>query len=274
MTDKKTKKKSITGLIEIMRTLRDAEHGCPWDVQQSFATIAPYTIEEAYEVADAITREDWTELRDELGDLLLQVVFHAQMADEEGYFTFEDVVDSICEKMTRRHPHVFKAEPTRQAVTPESVKETWEDIKDQERYAKHSKDSSILDGIPLALPALSRAVKLQTRAARVGFDWPSTAQVIDKLNEEMLELAAELVEDENSVRVLEEFGDLLFVYANLARHLKVDPEAALSAANEKFISRFNYIERKLSKQGQKLEESSLEQMDALWDAAKTEEKKI
>ena len=259
---------SIHDLLEIMRTLRDPVNGCPWDVQQSFATIAPYTIEEAYEVGDAIAREDWGDLRDELGDLLLQTVFHSQMADEKGYFTFDDVVTSICEKMTRRHPHVFKAESGSQAATPDSVKETWEAIKDQERAAKPNKDMSILDGIPRALPALSRAIKLQNRAARVGFDWPSTHQIINKLNEEMLELSAELVREDNSARVMEEFGDLLFVYTNLARHLKVDPEQALNHTNNKFTKRFNYIEEKLQESHKTLAEASLEDMDRLWDEAK------
>ncbi len=268
MSDTTLSKNPIATLLEIMRTLRDPERGCPWDVKQSFATIAPFTIEEAYEVSDAIDREDWDDLRGELGDLLLQVVFHAQMADEKGYFDFDDVVRSISEKMTRRHPHVFKTQDQSQVATPESVRETWEEIKDQERAIKRADGESILDSVPRALPALSRAVKLQSRAARVGFDWPSTAQVIDKLNEEMLELSAELVEEDNAERVLEELGDLLFVYANLARHLKVDPEAALTSTNDKFIKRFKYIERKLDAMDKSPEGSSLEEMDALWDEAK------
>lgn len=271
MLHTKTHTSSIIDLLEIMRMLRDPDTGCPWDVKQDFASIAPYTIEEAYEVADAIARGDRVGLRDELGDLLLQVVFHAQMADEKGFFAFDDVVRAICEKMTRRHPHVFMDDPGTNAAMPESVRETWEDIKDQERAAKPSQNKSILDDIPHALPALTRAVKLQTRAARVGFDWPSTDQVIDKLNEEMRELSAELVEEENAERVLEEFGDLLFVYANLARHLNVDPEQALRRTNDKFVRRFNYIEDKLKTMAKSPQDSSLEEMDHLWNEAKKHE---
>ena len=260
----------IETLLAIMARLRDPDGGCPWDLEQDFASIAPYTIEEAYEVADAIERGDRDELKDELGDLLLQVVFHARMAEEEGSFAFADVVRAICEKMIRRHPHVFGDEGERSAG---EVKGRWEEIKAEEKAAKGAKQASILDDVPLALPALMRAIKLQNRAARVGFDWPDTSQVIDKLNEEMLELSAELAKGGDADRLEDEMGDLLFVYANLARHLKVDPEAALRRANAKFRRRFGRIEEKLAADGRKPEDSTLEEMDALWNEAKAEERK-
>lgn len=259
----------IETLLEIMARLRDPDGGCPWDLEQDFASIAPYTIEEAYEVADAIERGDMDELKDELGDLLLQVVFHAQMAKEEGRFDFSDVVRAICEKMTRRHPHVFGDEEQRSAG---AVKGRWEEIKAEEKAAKGLAQTSILDDVPLALPALARAIKLQNRAARVGFDWPDTSLVIDKLNEEMLELSAEVAKGGDPDRLEDEMGDLLFVYANLARHMKVDPEAALRRANAKFRRRFGRIEEKLAAAGKRPEESSLEEMDALWNEAKAEER--
>lgn len=259
----------IETLLEIMARLRDPDEGCPWDLEQDFASIAPYTIEEAYEVADAIERGDMDELKDELGDLLLQVVFHAQMAKEEGRFDFSDVVRAICEKMTRRHPHVFGDEEQRNAG---AVKGRWEEIKAEEKAAKGATAASILDDVPLALPALARAIKLQNRAARVGFDWPDTSLVIDKLNEEMLELSAEVAKGGDPDRLEDEMGDLLFVYANLARHMKVDPEAALRRANAKFRRRFGRIEEKLAAAGKRPEESSLEEMDALWNEAKAEER--
>jgi len=234
----------IEALLAIMAKLRSPEGGCPWDLEQNFATIAPYTIEEAYEVADAIEQGDMGELRDELGDLLFQVVFHAQMASEAGSFTFEDVVRAICEKMIRRHPHVFGDET---ACSAGGVKGRWEEIKAEEKAARGKPArESILDDVPLALPALTRAVKLQARAARVGFDWPSTVEVLDKLNEEMLELSEELTKGGDRDRIEDEFGDLLFVYANLARHLKIDPEAALRRTNAKFRRRFGRIEEKLA----------------------------
>ena len=217
----------IDALLAIMARLRDPEGGCPWDLEQNFETIAPYTIEEAYEVADAIEQGDMAELRDELGDLLFQVVFHARMAEELKAFDFNDVVRAICEKMIRRHPHVFGDEEQREAG---AVKGRWEEIKAEEKAAKQKKLESILDDVPLSLPALTRAVKLQNRAARVGFDWPDTSLVIDKLNEEMLELSTELAQGGDADRIEDEMGDLLFVYANLARHLKVDPEKALRRA--------------------------------------------
>lgn len=263
-------KGGIEALLDIMARLRDPQDGCPWDVEQDFASIAPYTIEEAYEVADAIERGDMDDLKDELGDLLLQVVFHAQMAKEEGLFDFSDVVRAICEKMIRRHPHVFGDEEQRSAG---SVKGRWEKIKAEEKAAKGAKQASILDDVPLSLPALVRAIKLQNRAARVGFDWPDTSQVIDKLNEEMLELSAELAKGGDADRLEDEMGDLLFVYANLARHLNVDPEAALRRANAKFRRRFGRIEEKLVAAGKRPEDSTLEEMDAFWNEAKREERK-
>ena len=256
-------------LLAIMARLRDPEGGCPWDLEQNFETIAPYTIEEAYEVADAIEQGDMAELRDELGDLLFQVVFHARMAEELKAFDFNDVVRAICEKMIRRHPHVFGDEEQREAG---AVKGRWEEIKAEEKAAKQKKLESILDDVPLSLPALTRAVKLQNRAARVGFDWPDTSLVIDKLNEEMLELSTELAQGGDADRIEDEMGDLLFVYANLARHLKVDPEKALRRANAKFRRRFGRIEEKLAAEGRKPEDSTLEEMDALWDEAKREER--
>lgn len=260
----------IDALLAIMARLRDPDGGCPWDLEQDFSTIAPYTIEEAYEVADAIEQGDMAELRDELGDLLFQVAFHARMAQEQDAFAFGDVVRAICEKMIRRHPHVFGDEEQREAG---ALKGRWEEIKAAERAEKQQKPASILDDVPLSLPALARAVKLQNRAARVGFDWPDTSLVIDKLNEEMLELSAEVAKGGDADRLEDEMGDLLFVYANLARHLKVDPEKALRRANAKFRRRFGRIEEKLAAQGRKPEDSNLEEMDALWDEAKAEERK-
>lgn len=251
-------------LLEIMRRLRDPETGCPWDVAQDFATIAPYTIEEAYEVADAIEREAWGELKGELGDLLFQSVFHAQMASERGLFTFDEVADTMSDKMVARHPHVFGDESN--AKSPDQQVSDWEAIKAEERAARAEK--GVLDGVALGLPALLRAVKLQKRAARVGFDWPSTDEVIDKIVEE----AQELREATDPTHVEEEFGDLLFVMANLARHLKIDPEAALRAANAKFTRRFEAIEAGLAERGKRPEDSDLAEMDALWDAAKAREK--
>ena len=255
-------------LLEIMARLRDPATGCPWDVEQSFATIAPYTIEEAYEVADAIERQAWDELRGELGDLLLQSVFHAQMAAEAGLFTFDEVVRGIADKMVARHPHVFGDESRDKSADQQTV--DWERVKAAERAAKA--EHGVLDGVAVGLPALLRAVKLQKRAARVGFDWPSTSEVLDKIVEE----ARELVEARDTLteaETFEEFGDLMFVMANLARHLKIDPEAALRAANSKFTRRFGAIEAALAAQGKRPEDSNLAEMDALWDAAKAAEKR-
>ncbi len=255
---------SMARLLAIMRRLRDPETGCPWDIAQDFASIAPYTIEEAHEVADVIERQAWGELRGELGDLLLQTVYHAQMADEAGLFGFDDVVRAISDKMVARHPHVFGDENRDKSAAQQTA--DWERIKAAERGP-----ARVLDGVALGLPALTRAVKLQKRAARVGFDWPSTDEVVAKIAEE----AAELVEARDQLteaEVAEEFGDLLFVMANLARHLNVDPEAALRAANAKFTRRFGRIEDWLAEAGKTPDQSDLAEMDALWNRAKTEEK--
>ncbi|QYX58343.1 nucleoside triphosphate pyrophosphohydrolase [Roseovarius sp. SCSIO 43702] len=252
-------------LLAIMRALRDPESGCPWDIEQDFATIAPYTIEEAYEVADAIEREAWDDLRGELGDLLLQVVFHAQIAADRGLFDFDDVARDVGQKMLDRHPHVFGNESRDKSA--EQQTRDWEAIKAAERAAKAQ--TGTLDGVAVGLPALLRAMKLQKRAARIGFDWPETAQVVDKIAEE----AAELREAAGSLpqeKIEEEMGDLLFVMANLARHLEVDPETALRRANAKFTRRFEWIEAALARDGRRPEESDLEEMDTLWNAAKAE----
>ncbi|MCK4862195.1 MAG: nucleoside triphosphate pyrophosphohydrolase [Rhodobacteraceae bacterium] len=259
-------KAGLPRLMEIMRRLRDPETGCPWDIEQDFASIAPYTIEEAYEVADAIERGEMVELRDELGDLLLQVVYHSQMAQEAGLFGFDDVVDSISAKMFRRHPHVFGDE-SRDKSAAQQVSD-WEQIKAAERGVG---TVSALDGVAAGLPALTRAVKLQNRAARVGFDWPDTSMVLDKIIEE----AGELVEARDSLgkeEIAEEFGDLLFVMANLARHLDIEPETILRSANTKFTRRFNGVEDLLKVRGKTPEGSNLEEMDALWDEVKRQEK--
>lgn len=251
-------------LVEIMRRLRDPAGGCPWDLEQDFASIAPYTLEEAHEVADVIARAAWDELPGELGDLLFQVVYHAQMAEEAGLFAIDDVVRVISDKMLARHPHVFGTESRDKSAAQQTA--DWERIKAAERGA-----AGVLDGVALGLPALVRAVKLQKRAARVGFDWPSTEQVVAKIAEE----AAELVEAREvltKAEVEEEFGDLLFVMANLARHLEVDPEAALRAANAKFTRRFGRIEAWLAEAGKAPSDSDLAEMDALWNRAKAEEK--
>lgn len=257
----------IARLVEIMARLRAPDGGCPWDLEQDFATIAPYTIEEAYEVADAIERHAWGELKGELGDLLFQAVYHAQMASEAGHFGFDDVVRAVSDKMVARHPHVFGDES--RDKTAEDQTRDWEAIKAVERAGNAAKGT--LDGIAMGLPALTRAVKLQNRAARVGFDWPATAQVIDKIAEEARELNEAKV-DLTGAEVFEEFGDLLFVVANLARHLKIDPEAALRGANAKFTRRFAAIEAALAARGKRPEDSDLAEMDALWDAAKRAEK--
>lgn len=252
-------------LLAIMARLRDPLRGCPWDIAQTWASIAPYTIEEAHEVADAIERQAWGELKGELGDLLLQVVYYAQIGAEEGRFTFDDIAAGIGDKMLARHPHVFGAES--RDKTPEQQTADWERLKAAERGP-----ARVLDGIALGLPALTRAVKLQKRAGRVGFDWPSTDEVVAKIAEEAAELVAAratLTEAE----VAEEIGDLLFVMANLARHLKVDPEAALRAANAKFTRRFARIEDWLAEDGRTPAQSDLAEMDALWDRAKAEERR-
>jgi MazG family protein len=250
-----------------MRRLRDPAAGCPWDVEQTFATIAPYTIEEAYEVAAAIEDADWPALKDELGDLLFQVVFHARMAEERGLFDFAQVVAAVTGKMVRRHPHVFAGRAGIDSAAAQTV--AWEEHKRRERAAK---GASLLDDVPRALPALTRALKLQKRAASVGFDWDSPARVVEKLTEEAHEIVAACETGAPAAEIEAEVGDLLFVVANLARHLKVDPEAALSATNAKFIRRFKVIERELEKQGKTPEDASLDEMEALWVEAKHEEK--
>ena len=251
-------------LRAIMRRLRDPQTGCPWDIEQSFASIAPYTVEEAHEVADVIARAAWDELPGELGDLLLQVVFHAQMAEEAGLFGFDDVARAISAKMLARHPHVFGADSRDKSA--EQQTRDWERIKAAERGT-----ARVLDGIAMGLPALTRAVKLQKRAARVGFDWPSTGEVLDKMREEIAELV-EARDTLTAAEVAEEFGDLLFVMANLARHMQVDPEAALRAANAKFTRRFARIEDLLAETDRTPDQSDLAEMDALWNRAKAEDK--
>ena len=258
----------IERLLEIMRRLRDPKNGCPWDIEQTFDTIAPYTIEEAYEVADAIERKDWPELEGELGDLLLQTVYHTAMGEEDGKFSFQSVVRAISNKMVARHPHVFGDESRDKSA--EQQTRDWEAIKAAERAGK--KQGGALDGVAVGLPSLLRAYKLQNRAARVGFDWPSTDQVIDKIQEE----AAELVEARDELtheEMTEEFGDLMFVMANLARHLKIEPEEALRAANAKFTRRFEGVETKLAEMGKTPAQSDLAEMDALWGAVKVDERK-
>jgi ATP diphosphatase len=289
--------RDITRLIEIMAALRKPKTGCPWDLEQTFETIAPYTIEEAYEVADAIARKDLVDLKDELGDLLLQVVYHSRIAEEQGSFAFGDVVESSTKKMIRRHPHVFGDGAARH---PAAVKSTWEQIKAEERAEKAAErlrvagtsslpghSSATLSDVPVGLPALTRAIKLQDKAAGVGFDWPNLQPVFEKLKEEVAELeevafpadprrvaaGSRLPEGESPDAVKEEFGDMLFVMANIARHLKLDPEAALRAANDKFVRRFAHIEKVLAERGKSPSESSLAEMDTLWDEAKALEKR-
>lgn len=257
----------IERLLEIMRRLRDPDTGCPWDIEQDFDTIAPYTIEEAYEVADAIERRDWHELEGELGDLLLQSVYHTAMGEEQGLFSFQSVVRNISNKMVARHPHVFGDESRDKSAEQQTA--DWEAIKAAERADKAQKGA--LDGVAVGLPALLRAYKLQKRAARVGFDWPDTGDVIAKIQEE----AAELVEARDTLtpeEQFEEFGDLMFVMANLGRHLGIEPEAALRAANAKFTRRFSGVEAKLREMGKTPDDSDLAEMDALWDAVKADEK--
>lgn len=255
-------------LLEIMARLRDPEGGCPWDVEQTFRTIAPYTIEEAYEVAEAIEQGDMSALKDELGDLLLQVVFHARMAEESDSFDFEDVAESISDKMVRRHPHVFGEEKFA-SVTAQSA--SWEAFKAEERAAKASADGkapSALDGVTVGLPALARSLKLQKRAARVGFDWPESVQVFDKIDEELAEIKEEIDNHSAPERIADEIGDLLFVVVNLARHLRVDPESALRHANGKFERRFRAMEESLTKDSQSFEQHSLEEMESAWQVVK------
>lgn len=260
----------MTRLLEIMAALRDPEGGCPWDREQSFATIVPHTLEEAYEVAETIEQGDFAELKSELGDLLFQVVFYAQLAREQGLFEFSDVVRGIEEKLVRRHPHVFADEQVADAA---AQTEAWERHKAAERAAKAAREAraeSVLDGVSTALPALTRAPKLQKRASRVGFDWPEAVDVLDKIEEEIGELRAELRAGDMA-RAREEVGDLLFAVTNLARHVKIEPESALRHTNAKFERRFRAVEAKLAQRGVTPQEATLDEMDALWEAVKAEE---
>jgi ATP diphosphatase len=271
--------RDIAVLLEIMAALRTPGSGCPWDLEQTFATIAPYTLEEAYEVADAISRGDLDDLRDELGDLLLQVVFHARMAQEAEAFDFGDVVQAITEKLLRRHPHVFGDV---RGLSPDGVKQLWEQIKAAEKAERAKPDDAkpdgagkrggALDGVPVALPALARALKLQAKAGRVGFDWNDPRAVLAKIREESEEIDAEIAQGRMG-EAAEEVGDLLFAVVNLARHLDIHPEAALRATNQKFERRFAAIERALAARGKSPEQSTLAEMDALWDEAKAAERK-
>jgi nucleoside triphosphate diphosphatase len=268
--------RDISGLIEIMAALRNPKTGCPWDIKQDFNSIKPYTIEEAYEVADAIERNDYEDLCDELGDLLLQVVFHARMAEEQELFSFEDVVEAITRKMIRRHPHVFERSD---ADTPDKVKAQWADIKAAEKRERTERRAARglpeaetpgqLTGVPRALPALMEALKLQEAVSRVGFDWGSTGPVFEKMEEEIGELRAEVAAG-NSKKAAQELGDVLFTVANLARFLKTDPEDALRATNTKVRTRFAYVEAELAKQGKTPGEVTLDEMEALWQAAKSQ----
>ncbi|MDB5463883.1 MAG: mazg protein [Phenylobacterium sp.] len=257
----------IDRLLAIMARLRDPADGCPWDLEQTFATVAPYTVEEAYEVADAIERGDLSDLKEELGDLLLQVVFHARMAEEQGAFAFDDVAAAINDKMVRRHPHVF-AEETYASLAHQ--KAGWEALKAAERHGK-GRTASLLDDVPVGLPALTRAVKLSRRAAGVGFVWPTVEDVMAKLHEEVAELEAEIAAGDLE-KARQEMGDVLFVVANLARTLEVDPEDSLRFTNAKFARRFQYIEATLAERGKTPDQSDLAEMDALWDEAKAAEK--
>jgi MazG family protein len=259
----------IDRLLAIMARLRDPAGGCPWDLEQSFATVAPYTVEEAYEVADAIERNDLSDLKEELGDLLLQVVFHARMAEEQGAFAFDDVAKAINDKMIRRHPHVF-AEETYESLAHQ--KAGWEELKAAERAAKSKGGAaSLLDDIPVGLPALTRAVKLSKRAAKVGFVWPDISHVVDKLDEELAELKVEIAAGDLD-KARQEMGDVLFVVANLARTLDVDPEDALRFTNAKFVRRFHYVEKVLAERGRGPDQSDLAEMDALWEEVKRAER--
>lgn len=266
MTDKITPSRDIATLLDIMRRLRDPNDGCPWDIQQDFASIAPYTIEEAYEVAGAIEDENWLELKDELGDLLLQTVYHARMAEEQKLFDFGDVVAAITAKMIRRHPHVFGAGVA--VETSEAQTVAWEEHKKMEHAEKAAGAPKLLDDVPRALPALLRALKLQKRLASVGFDWDSAPKVLEKVVEEAHEIVDAQKQGLPQAKIEEEVGDLLFVVANLARHLKVDPEAALRVTNAKVVRRFGFVEKELAAAGKSASEASLDEMESLWQAAK------
>ena len=268
----------LNDLLHLMARLRDPQHGCPWDLQQDYASIVPHTLEEAYEVADAIESGDFDHLPGELGDLLFQVVYYSQLAKEEGRFEFDAVVDGITRKLLRRHPHVFPdgdlyGSPELPLLHEAQIKQRWEEIKAEERAEKSAapEQLSLLDDVPSALPALSRAAKLQKRTAQVGFDWPDALPVVDKVREELDEVLEAMSEDDPEA-VAEEIGDLLFVVVNLARHLKVDPENALRAANRKFERRFRFIEQALRDSGRAIENCDLETLDALWGEAKKGER--
>ncbi|KTT21476.1 nucleoside triphosphate pyrophosphohydrolase [Pseudomonas rhizoryzae] len=268
----------LDDLLHLMARLRDPQHGCPWDLQQDYASIVPHTLEEAYEVADAIAKRDFPQVRDELGDLLFQVVYYSQLGREDGHFDFPQVVDGITRKLVRRHPHVFPDGDLHgpldlPRLDEATIKRRWEEIKAEERAEKATapEQLSLLDDVPAALPALSRAAKLQKRAANVGFDWADATPVVAKIQEELDEVR-EAMANGQAAQVVEEVGDLLFVMVNLARHLRVDAEDALRQANAKFERRFRYIEEALKAQGRTPKEASLEEMDALWDAAKVAEK--
>jgi MazG family protein len=267
MNDAPRDLRRIEALLAIMARLRDPERGCPWDLEQNFSTIAPYTLEEAYEVADAIQRDDLGALKEELGDLLLQVVFHSQMAAEARAFAFADVVEAIAAKMIRRHPHVFA---DAKVETAQAQTEAWEAHKERERAARGA--AGLMDDVPLALPALARALKLQKRAASVGFDWRERAPIMAKLAEEIGELEAAIAAQAPREKLTDELGDILFVCANIARHLGLDPEEALRATNAKFVRRFSHVEAAVAKSGRKLGEVPLEEMDAAWDEAKRGER--
>jgi MazG family protein len=257
--------RQIDSLLEIMVALRDPEKGCPWDIEQTFKTISAYTIEEAYEVADAIERMDMHDLKDELGDLLFQVVFHARMAEELGEFNFDDVARAISEKLVRRHPHVFGDEV---AGSHEELHRAWEQQKKNERQAKEPEHKSVLDGIASTMPALRWSSKLQKRAAHHGFDWEDVAPVFDKLQEEIGELKAEIVHENNQERIADELGDILFACVNLSRHLDVNPEQALRDSNLKFISRFTVVEQLLQEDGRLMDDCSVEELEAYWQKSK------
>jgi ATP diphosphatase len=271
---------TLQDLLHLMNRLRDPQYGCPWDIKQTYASIVPHTLEEAYEVADAIERGDFDHLQGELGDLLFQVVYYSQLAREEGRFEFAGVVDSITRKLIRRHPHVFPtgdlyASLDVPRLSEEQVKQRWEEIKAEER-AEHStapEQLSLLDDVPASLPALSRSAKLQKRAGQVGFDWPDALPVLDKVREELDEVL-EAMADNDPLAITDEIGDLLFSVVNLARHLKVDPEAALRAANGKFERRFRFIEQALRDTGRPMEDCTLEELDTLWGEAKRQEKNL
>ena len=255
----------LRALIELMAKLRDPIDGCAWDLEQDHASIAPYTIEEAYEVQDAIEKNDMQGLREELGDLLLQVVFQARIGEESGHFDFADIAQSITDKMIRRHPHIFGNHEYR---TAEEQRQAWEDIKAKERQSK--KETRLLDDVAITLPAMMRAFKLQKRAARVGFDWPDSQQVLDKVKEELAEVEAELTPDQiNHTRLEDEIGDVLFSVINLARKLDIDPEQALKSTNSKFTNRFNYVEETIVSNGNNLKYTSLDEMEDLWQKAKS-----